>query len=468
MKKTKQIASTLLITSVLLSSMAMPMQSYAKTLLTAPKSVSVSIKKNQYNIKFKKTKGAKKYYIYRSSERSGKYRRIAVVDSNRYVDENAKINRRYYYKVKSVNGRKKSKASLAKKTPAMLSKPVISSVVYGGHEYTNYRVAIAPQKKATGYYVYRADYEKGNYKYVGQTTTNEFVDTSADADYVQYYKVRAFNAGGRISAYSDPVCSVTGAFKDKLGGTCWKYNSNDKNIEVTRRTTLTPHGNVVYWVAEAKLKNDADFATEYAGGSWSRCTMGREGKERTTDMGKRHNAILAISGDGCGFSNREVGVADFLIRNGVPAYPYKEKTNNQEIGCHMKDGSFKIINSKNFISNEQLLELGVQDSFYFSEHLIADTVVNSKLDNEYLAPRTLLGQKPDGTWVFVVVDGRGCNDSVGMTMAESGNLMQSLGTNNAVNLDGGGSSTIAFNGYMLNTSSDGCERHVADCIYITR
>ena len=62
--------------------------------------------------------------------------------------------------------------------------------------------------------------------------------------------------------------------------------------------------------------------------------------------------------------------------------------------------------------------------------------------------------------------------SRGMTMVELANLMTSLGAEDALNLDGGGSSTMLapdLNGYVgvRNSPSDGFERHVANGLEVT-
>lgn len=59
------------------------------------------------------------------------------------------------------------------------------------------------------------------------------------------------------------------------------------------------------------------------------------------------------------------------------------------------------------------------------------------------ASRTAIGIKADGTVVMFMVDGRQAPYSVGMTMAEVAAAMEDLGCEQAVNLDGGGSSTFA-------------------------
>jgi hypothetical protein len=80
-------------------------------------------------------------------------------------------------------------------------------------------------------------------------------------------------------------------------------------------------------------------------------------------------------------------------------------------------------------------------------------------------PRTVAGIQADGTILFVILDGRRLN-SVGMTLAELANLMIHLGAVEAVNLDGGGSSTMWAAGHVWNTPSDGRPRPVSDALLV--
>jgi len=83
-------------------------------------------------------------------------------------------------------------------------------------------------------------------------------------------------------------------------------------------------------------------------------------------------------------------------------------------------------------------------------------------------PRTAVGLRADGTWLLVVVDGRQAGKSLGMTIAELAGLMESLGCVDALNLDGGGSSTMYLEGRTVNSPSDGQERPVSDAILFYR
>jgi hypothetical protein len=69
-------------------------------------------------------------------------------------------------------------------------------------------------------------------------------------------------------------------------------------------------------------------------------------------------------------------------------------------------------------------------------------------------PRTLVGRTAAGDVLLVTVDGRQPGYSTGMTLAEAADLMRSLGTVDALNLDGGGSTTFVVAGDVVNRPSD--------------
>ena len=96
--------------------------------------------------------------------------------------------------------------------------------------------------------------------------------------------------------------------------------------------------------------------------------------------------------------------------------------------------------------------------------LIADgKIVYRPSANEPRHPRTAVGFD-DTQGVCVVVDGRRPGHSIGQTLPELADFMNSLGCLEALNLDGGGSSTCWVRGEVLNRPSDGSERPVADAL----
>ena len=67
-------------------------------------------------------------------------------------------------------------------------------------------------------------------------------------------------------------------------------------------------------------------------------------------------------------------------------------------------------------------------------------------------PRTAIGQREDGSVLFLVTDGRGKNGHLGATAADLIEIMSEYGAVNAANIDGGSSSTMYYNGEYLMTS----------------
>jgi exopolysaccharide biosynthesis protein len=82
-------------------------------------------------------------------------------------------------------------------------------------------------------------------------------------------------------------------------------------------------------------------------------------------------------------------------------------------------------------------------------------------------PRTAIGWTRTD-YVLVVVDGRQRDVSVGMTLEELARHLVGLGCQEAMNLDGGGSATLWFDGAVRNTPCDGYERPVANSVLVVR
>ncbi len=108
-------------------------------------------------------------------------------------------------------------------------------------------------------------------------------------------------------------------------------------------------------------------------------------------------------------------------------------------------GPFLVRNSK---VNVDWQSAGFQDTFALKRH-----------------PRTAIGKSSTGDILLVAVDGRQ-EMSDGATLEEMAILMQRLGCDEAINLDGGGSTTIDLFGSILNRPSDGKERPISNAVLI--
>ncbi|HEY1317229.1 MAG TPA: phosphodiester glycosidase family protein [Gaiella sp.] len=82
------------------------------------------------------------------------------------------------------------------------------------------------------------------------------------------------------------------------------------------------------------------------------------------------------------------------------------------------------------------------------------------------APRSAVGQLADGRIVLVAVDGRQPGYSVGLTNFELAQALVRLGAVTGMALDSGGSTTMAFDGTLLNRPSDGRERRISTALML--
>ncbi|MBO6179390.1 MAG: phosphodiester glycosidase family protein [Selenomonadaceae bacterium] len=82
------------------------------------------------------------------------------------------------------------------------------------------------------------------------------------------------------------------------------------------------------------------------------------------------------------------------------------------------------------------------------------------------APRTGFGVTKEGNYLFAVADGRQKDHSIGCTLTEFAKIMLSFGAVDALNFDGGGSSTMVLKGNLVNSPSDGQERAVASALLL--
>ena len=225
-------------------------------------------------------------------------------------------------------------------------------------------------------------------------------------------------------------------------------------------TQIEAYDTAIY-IADIILSSPDALQTAFASD-----TYGRNIKDETSAIANAHNAILAINGDFYG--SRTEG---YVIRNGVL---YRDTAGkNREGLAVLEDGSF-LFYDESEISAQELLSEGAVQAFSFGPALLRDgeiTVSETEEVGKAMAsnPRTAIGVVDDLHYVFVVSDGR-TTASEGLSLYELAKVMQEAGVRDAYNLDGGGSSTMVFQGSVINhpttSGRNSREREVSDIIYI--
>ncbi len=245
-----------------------------------------------------------------------------------------------------------------------------------------------------------------------------------------------------------------------VDGTETTANSySDGNISITL-TEYRKYDTTIY-VADVQITSVSDLKTAFADSSY-----GRNITEKTSDIAEGVNAILAVNGDFYGAQE-----SGYVIRNGV-LYRDTAAEDRQDIVIY-EDGSFEVIEESE-VTAQELLDKGAWQVLSFGPGLVEDGEI-AVSENEEVGkamasnPRTALGVTEDGHYLFVVSDGR-TSESEGLSLYEMAEFMQSLGVVTAYNLDGGGSSTMYFNGEVVNNPTTSGrsikERSVSDIVYI--
>ena len=111
--------------------------------------------------------------------------------------------------------------------------------------------------------------------------------------------------------------------------------------------------------------------------------------------------------------------------------------------------------SEGEVLNDQIESLNLRDAVEFTPFLIINGEAAEIKGNGGwgTAPRTAIGQRKDGTVVFVIVDGRQPGYSMGVTMKQLQQIMVDEGCYNAANLDGGSSTVLSYNNEIINQPS---------------
>ena len=107
-------------------------------------------------------------------------------------------------------------------------------------------------------------------------------------------------------------------------------------------------------------------------------------------------------------------------------------------------------------NKKQLSDLGAVEGLTFGPPLIinGEKVIKNGDGGWGISPRSAIGQKKDGTIMFLVIDGRQPGYSIGATLVDAQNMMYENGAYIAANLDGGSSTTLYYNGKVVNKPAD--------------
>lgn len=171
-----------------------------------------------------------------------------------------------------------------------------------------------------------------------------------------------------------------------------------------------------------------------------------------TDLAEENDAIVAINGGGYFWSNympRGLIVSDGVVK-------YASDSGSHVTGGFNEDGVFLV----GSFTKEQIAEKNIKEALSFTPVLISNgnPIKIQGTGGSGLNPRTVLAQRKDGIVLFLVVNGYGSKLSWkgrgGVYLNDLLVILQRYGAYNAINMDGGSSTTMVIDGKLIN---DPCE-----------
>jgi exopolysaccharide biosynthesis protein len=283
-------------------------------------------------------------------------------------------------------------------------------------------------------------------------------------DHVQIADVAAYEASVHASTTTVAGASPTTEAVGPALVTDNSYTYGATSISIRKVVTGTGDATVTYFVADVVLGDGGQLRSAFADNKFGTNII-----DDTSTIAKENDAIFAINGDYYGF--RTSGI---LIRNGVI---YRDKGTRQGLAIY-RDGTMALYDETTTTAQE-LMDSGVWNTLSFGPGLLQDGQILDGIDKVQIdtnignhsmqgnQPRTGLGMISANHFVFVAVDGRSTGYSRGVTMIEFAQIFRGLGASVAYNLDGGGSTSMYFNGDVVNNPlGRGDERGTSDILYV--
>lgn len=240
-------------------------------------------------------------------------------------------------------------------------------------------------------------------------------------------------------------------------------SSTDTTVSKETVTVKTYHENsTTIYVADIYLGDGQTIQSALANN-----TYGKNVTDTTSHIAASVSATVAINGDYYGA--RTTG---YVVRNGELLRSTKASDDQKDMVL-WSDGTMSIITEGSYTAQE-LVDKGALQVLSFGPGLIVDGAISVTSSDEVgkamaSNPRTAVGYVGENHYVLVVADGR-TTESEGLTLLEFAEFMESLGCQQAYNLDGGGSSTMYYNGNVINNpTANGTtisEREVSDILYV--
>ena len=238
----------------------------------------------------------------------------------------------------------------------------------------------------------------------------------------------------------------------------WTYVSRDIRVEIRQHADkAAPH---IWLVAAVRYREPAFFGSMLSEASPDKPRKSGLEPAKPLTIAEKHHAVFAVSDDFFGYRLWHDQRAGVVVRD---RKIWSKKTQPADariwppldIIAQFADGSMKTFTSDAHTAQEYL-DMGVISTYAFGPILVQDGKVCDDLNNwrnTDRAPRMAIGIAKDGTILAIDALGRR-KDAVGVTTPWLARKMLELGAVEALNLDGGNTTSMVFMGELINRTEE--------------
>lgn len=188
---------------------------------------------------------------------------------------------------------------------------------------------------------------------------------------------------------------------------------------------------------------------------------------KLSEIVKNNNAIAGINAGGFA-DDGGVGAGNILCDATIINKKLLYGNKNTKYSLIGLSSDKKLVLGKYTYQNA--LNAGIESAVEFGPFIIVNgknQITNASSGG--IHPRMAIGQRKDGTFLFVVIDGRQPGYSIGTNLLELQNIFNRYDAYNAANLDGGSSATMYYNGKVINkTSTPMGERYLPNAFIVEK
>lgn len=246
--------------------------------------------------------------------------------------------------------------------------------------------------------------------------------------------------------------------KTMSAATVMEYNSATLKVRIQKSADL----GTCYWTAHVRVNNVSQMKAALSYGTYGGT------RQTTSGAAADHHAVIGINGSAFSYETGKPGFDAVMLKDG--------KIYNKALGTSYslmaiaQDGT--MFSPPQGLSAAQLKKGGVRDTFNFGPILLKNgqpaslkeqgyPQVYSSPDMTGRYPRSAVGMVRPGEYVLLTAN------APGLTLSQMRSVFGRYGCSYAYNLDGGGSATMVYNGYVLNSPTDGTERPCGDFLLFT-